>query len=294
MEHIKKYKDFIQKTAGNGTHTLNENNLSATLEAMEECLRSFFKGRKPSISPSGTNITPRQMKLIMEGKMKHNPDQFKYNARLKMLLASLAEHMNVFLMKEAGLDIANEQRTVKVDIIHDGEKVGDMRGSNDYTLNGQVRDFKCSNAENFAGSHKDFKGNKIKAKWSSPSTLSEQDHFGYRVQGFIYDLGASKEGWSNGFSGWDVFNLNTGEIKSVNAKSIMAETEMEYDQFCEMYSDVKEASSFEEFPYCEDLWTDSKGRERLHWKCVRCQGVEACFPNSKRIEEGTSVMRIVE
>ena len=53
----------------------------------------------------------------MEGNKSYNPDQFKPQAKLKMLNNSILEHVFVFLMKEAGINVEAPKNKVKIEIV---------------------------------------------------------------------------------------------------------------------------------------------------------------------------------
>lgn len=258
--HIKNLKEFVQSVAGSDTHKPNEENIETLLSDVEKCVLSFFKGRKNSISPSQTSMTERQLWFTLNGYQDKNPDAFKPETRIKMLVSSVAEHLIVFLMKEAGIEITNQQASTEIS----EEDAGvEMRGSIDYELDGQIRDFKCTSDENF------------RTKFRGGPTLAKNDPFGYLAQAELYSRGMGKE-----FGGWDVFNLNTGAIKSVAASSIKHEMEHQVDFFQYKLDTAREARRFSDLPMCHPIREDGV----VAWQCSRCNFVKQCFPDA--VNEG--------
>ncbi len=257
--HIKQFKQFIYDSAGDNTHQINEENLQYCLKSVEGCLRAFFKGRKPSLSPSGMSVERRKMWHLLNKTKGYNKDQFKPTSRIKMLVSSVAEFIIVFLMKEAGIKIHNEQD--KLNMEFQGVK---MKGSCDYGLDGKMHDFKCCSGDNY------------RVKWKNTKTLLEHDEFGYIIQLPTYHKGAE---WSTGVGGWDVYNLDTGDIKHISAKKLDYEMDMSIEHFEEKLKDVKRAKSWEEFPPCHQPIITKSGVEQLDWRCARCPFVKTCWGN---------------
>jgi len=186
---------------------------------------------------------------------------FKIETRIKMLVSGVAEHLVVFLMKEAGIPIENTQKRVKVRI---EESDLDMSGSIDYTLDGGVRDFKCTNDESY------------KQKFRGGPTLAENDPFGYLAQGNLYARGMGMK-----FKGWDVFNLNTGDIKAISAGSIQNEMEEQIDFFQHKLEIAREAKDVNELEQCYEMQDNGT----IAWQCARCNFVKQCFPEAENIGE---------
>lgn len=247
-------------------------NLEQCLSEIKAVLEGSAKGRKASISPSQTNMTPRQLWFTLNGfENEYNPDQFKEFSKLKMLYSSVCEHVLSLLMKEAGLDFEAPKERLKVVITTpDGHEV-EMVGSDDGSLDGNVIDIKMPNEEVF------------KTKFKSPKYLAENDMFGYLPQAYLYSKAKGQP-----FSGWIVSCASTGAVKFISAKGINLEESL--DEFKENYDLAMKAKTYEEAP-CKFDYIDDKGK--IPWQCSRCRFRDACWgdQNLIRIENKSGSLR---
>lgn len=264
--HLDKLEEMLSKLGSN--YEPSEENIKECMSAIEDSIRSAFKRRKPSISPSQTGLTERQIWFITNGHTDvYNPDQFKPETRLKMLVSSVAEHLIVMLMREGGVDVKNVQKRLKVKI----EEAGmELTGSNDYEIDGVV-DCKVTNSDSF------------KTKFRSAKTLAENDHFGYLGQAYLYAKGSGKY-----FQGWDVFDANTFKFKHVSAKNIQKELKEAYDEFVSKLHVASLMDHWDDVEPCYELEHTNSGT-RLAWQCSRCPWRDTCWPNIEEERRGTVV-----
>lgn len=268
MNHLDKLKQFLPNFGNN--HVLDEGNVQACLKEIEAVLKGSAKGRKASISPSQTNLTPRQIWFTLNGfEEVYNPDQFKATSKLKMLFSSVCEHIFVLMLKEAGVDVEAPKGKIRVVIdTPDGHEI-EMFGSDDYRVDGKIIDAKMPNEETY---NKKFKNAK---------TLEEGDLFGYRAQAHLYSEGEQME-----FAGWDIICSSTGKFKHISAEGLDLAASL--DNFKANYDAAIKAKTAEE-AHCPFDYVEEKGT--IPWQCSRCRFRDVCWDNLKRIEKPNEVVR---
>ena len=268
MNHLDKLMQFLPNLGNN--HKLDEGNVQDCLKEIEAVLKGSAKGRKASISPSQTNLTPRQIWFTLNGfESVYNPDQFKPSSKLKMLFSSVCEHVFALMLKEAGVDLQAPKGKIRVVIdTPDGHEI-EMFGSDDYRIDGKIVDCKMPNEENY------------KKKFKSAAALADGDIFGYLPQAHLYSEGEQME-----FVGWDVVCSSTGKFKHLNAEGLDLYASL--DKFKNNYDIAKQAHTFEDAP-CEFDYVEDSGN--IPWQCTRCRFRDVCWDSLERIEKPNEVVR---
>lgn len=279
MKHLDTLRHHLS-TLGNGEPIQNKEALDRCVDEIRTTIEASVLGRKPSISPSGTEHSPRYFRHILDGTTDvYNPDQFKPQAKLKMLINSVVEHIIVLLMEEAGINVEAPKNRVAVSILSPAGNKIEMRGSYDYTIDGEIVDAKVVNRENFMG------------KFKSSSAIANNDIFGYLLQGYLYETGEGKP-----FVGWDVFCGDDMRFRHVSARSIKGDIEQKLNRFGDRYDQAVRADSVWELPLCHKLETTNRNGvpldgTRLAWQCSRCPFRDTCFKNLREERKPNDVVR---
>ena len=151
------------------THTPNEENLKAFMEANAETLKEFFiknqKGTftnevgqtRKSIRMSNIGLPDRLLwhEINYDGPV----PEFKASDRLRFLYGSLIENLMVFLIEEAGHKVSDKQKEIDVD---------GVKGHQDLSVDDEPVDIKSASGYAFGK--------------FSVSQLREKDSFGYIAQ----------------------------------------------------------------------------------------------------------------
>ena len=261
MNHLDKLQQFLPNI-GNRTEVSTER-LDACLDAIRETIQGSFRGRKPSLSPSNTNLTARQIWFILEGDDHCNTDQFKPTARFKMLVNSVVEHVLVLLMEEAGVDVKVNKEKVKLSLTTPDGHVIDMAGSYDYEIDGKIVDCKVVEPTNYS------------AKFKNSEKLKENDMFGYFNQAYCYSLATGKD-----FAGWDVLELSKGKMKFVPVNQ--EDLDGNLDKFLSAYDEAKRAKTYED-AHCEFSTMDKDSK--IRWQCSRCPFRDKCWEKYDLVED---------
>lgn len=230
MKPLNKLKKFLDKKYGDN-YVPDESNLEKCLEDIKHCILSSCKGRKPSISPSQTKMSARDMWLILNGRGNEIVKDFTPELKLKMLAGSVLEPVIVFLMKEAGVKFDSTQASVELTLPVSGYT---MRGSCDYVIDGKVWDLKTTNSFSF---------NK---KFKSAEDLAANDSYGYLGQGGLYAMGAGLP-----FGGWHAIETNFFNFKEMEADEIQYEIDMEIEHFDKKLARVMTYKTLEELEESE-------------------------------------------
>lgn len=293
MNHLNVFRSYLS-TLGNGEPLANNEAMDRCIEEIRKTLEASIRGRSPSISPSGTENAPRYFKHILDGNTDvYNPDQFKPQAKLKMLINSVVEHVIVLLMEEAGINVEAPKNRVSIEITSPAGNVISMKGSYDYTIDGKIVDAKVVNRDNYAG------------KFRSSSSLANSDVFGYLLQGYLYEKGEGKP-----FVGWDVFCGDDYRMRHVSSLPIKGDVEAKLARFGGRYDTALEAESAYDLPLCYSLeteklsWPDQQPTgvllenpftgehgTRIAWQCSRCPFRDECFKDLREERKQNDVVR---
>tara|TARA_R100001244_G_scaffold59534_1_gene50048 strand:+ start:1050 stop:1886 length:837 start_codon:yes stop_codon:yes gene_type:complete len=229
-------------------HKLSEDNLSSFLKGIEKAIRDHVENERdnkarPTLRMSSIGKPLRR--LWMELNHPKKDAQHKGPMLIKFLYGSLLEELLIFLTKEAGHSVTDEQKEVTLN---------GVKGHIDCKIDGEVVDVKSAS---------DFAFRKFKL-----GTLENDDPFGYigQISGY-----AMAEGKNNGY--FLAINKVTGEI-----------TLLEIDDFGIINADkrinqIREAVK-ETIPpsLCYRPVADGKsGNMRLNRNCVYCPFKEECW-----------------
>ena len=161
-------------------------------EACKSALRKqFTEQRKTGFQPRMSNIGRPLCQLQMEAKNIKGEGQ-PYNAKMRNTFGDLIEALAIFVMKSAGVEIEDEQKSVKYKF-----NGSTLEGRFDVKINKKVWDVKSASPYSFE-------------KKFGPSggfeEVIKEDAFGYASQGYLYS-----ESEKLPFGGWIVVNKSTGE-----------------------------------------------------------------------------------
>lgn len=230
MKPLNKLKKFLDKEVGNNAK-VNDDIIAEMLSNIEDTIRSVFKGREPTISPSSTNMSTKDMWLILNGRANEVEKDFSPELKLKMIAGGVLEHVIVALMEHAGVKFADKQK--KVELIIKEANNFKMKGTLDYIIEDKkhlkVWDMKTTNMFSF------------KNKFSSPDKLAENDKFGYLGQAKAYELGAGVP-----FGGWHVVETNFFNFNEVKADNIQYEIDNAWETFVYKLNKAINAKTMEE------------------------------------------------
>lgn len=292
MEHLDKLAALLPQL-GNKV-VFKDEDMQDFLEEVKSVMKGSAYGRTPSISPSQTSLTVRQLWYILNDITDvYNPDQFKPSSKMKMIFSSVCEHVLILLLKEAGANIEVPKSRIHVEFTTPKGNVVKMSGTDDYRIDGQIVDCKMPSED------------VMKDKFKSVNALVEGDKFGYIPQAGCYSKGSGLP-----FMGWDICCTSTGKIKHISAETIDLDAGML--PFLNRYDEAVEAK---EVPDCQfsTYWKydrDTKtmihtvfsfeGRQAylegsgglIPWQCSRCPWRDTCWIEEiERIDKPNEVVR---
>ena len=229
-------------------HKLSEDNLSSFLKGMEKAVRDSIENERdqkarPYLRMSSIGKPLRR--LWMEFKKPQKDVQHKGSMLIKFLYGSILEELLIFLTKEAGHSVTDEQKEVTLN---------GVKGHIDCKIDGEVVDVKSAS---------DFSFRKFKF-----GTLENDDPFGYigQISGY-----AMAEGKNRGY--FLAINKVTGEL-----------TLLEIDDFGIINADkritqIRKAIELSTPPpLCYRPVEDGKsGNMQLNKNCVYCPFKEECW-----------------
>lgn len=244
-------EDVYQLFDPNVDHTVSEENLEAFCENTKEILRSRLRAQEDRGSPlrfSALGKPNRQMWYEAhpeEGMKEPMPPK----AYLKFMYGAIIEEMLLFLIKEAGHDVKDEQREVEVDGI---------RGHIDAIIDGVVIDVKSASPFGY--------------KKFETDTVAQDDPFGYvdQLAGYSNVL-TPGEG-----AAWIAFDKVAGDICVSKLKPVVIKHHKPEDRIKEL----KEVIALEEPPErCYEPVPDGKsGNVKLPTPCGYCAHKHRCHP----------------
>ena len=156
-------------------------------EACKSALRKqFTEQRKTGFQPRMSNIGRPLCQLQMEAKNIKGEGQ-PYNAKMRNTFGDLIEALAIFVMKSAGVEIEDEQKSVKYKF-----NGSTLEGRYDVKIDKKVWDVKSASPYSF------------EKKFGPAGGFEEvikDDAFGYASQGYLYS-----ESEKVPFGGWIVIN----------------------------------------------------------------------------------------
>jgi len=229
-------------------HTLSEDNLSSFLKGMEKVMREQMENRreytdKPTLRMSSIGKPTRRLWMEFNNSKKDTPP--KGSLLVKFLYGSILEELLIFLTREAGHSVTDEQKEVTLN---------GVKGHIDCKIDGELVDVKSTS---------DFAFRKFKL-----GTLENDDPFGYIGQISGYALA---EGKNNGY--FLAINKVTGEITLLEIDDFgIINANKRIDQIRKAVDDPVPPS------LCYSPVPDGKsGNMRLNRNCVYCPFKTDCW-----------------
>lgn len=232
-------------------HEPSEENLEILSNNIRELLVTRLKSpltpREPSLRMSSIGKPARQMYYEIH---QAPAEELDGQTLLKFLYGDIIEEMLLFLVREAGYDVTDQQKEVDLD---------GVKGHMDCKINGQVFDVKSASPYAF----QKFK----------QGTLRDNDAFGYYGQ-----LAGYVEAEGGGDGGWLAMDKVSGELALL---SISAD-EVEFEQPRALIQNQREAvQSKTPPPRCYDAVPDGKsGNMALPVGCSYCKFKEHCWSDA--------------
>lgn len=233
-------------------HEVNEENLDNMLKVIGEQVRNRLKKQDEPRSPlrfSALGKPDRQLwyEAHPEEGMKEPMTPKTY---LKFLYGAIIEEMLLFLIKEAGHDVQDEQREVEID---------GVTGHIDAIIDGVVADVKSASPYGY----KKFENN----------TVAQDDPFGYvdQLSGYANVLTPGKA------AAWVAFNKVAGDI----CVSELGPIVIDHHQPAPRIEHLKKVVESEEIPErCYEPVPDGKsGNYKLPIGCSYCAHKFRCHPD---------------
>ena len=160
-------------------------------EACKTAIKKQFTDKRPNkFKLRASNVGRPLCQLQMEKNGAKGESQ-PYSAKMRNLFGDLIEATAVLILKSSGVEVTNEQKSVRYNM-SDGTHID---GTFDVEIDNKIWDIKS--ASPFAFEHK-FK--------NGFNALTKGDTFGYVEQGYVYSEAEKKK-----FGGWIAINKSTGE-----------------------------------------------------------------------------------
>ena len=160
-------------------------------EACKTAIKKQFTDKRPNkFRVRASNVGRPLCQLQME-KTGAKGESQPYNAKMRNLFGDLIEATAVLVLKSSGVEVTNEQKSVRYDVSNGTH----IDGTFDVEIDNKIWDIKS--ASPFAFDHK-FK--------NGFNALTKGDTFGYVEQGYVYAEAEKKK-----FGGWIAINKSTGE-----------------------------------------------------------------------------------
>lgn len=254
MSLVKKVKNLLNKHGGKGTKTFSEEVMEEYLEGCKLALESMLAESKFKFPrPSSLNHGARKMYYMKNEPELFTGEQLPYNLRITFFQGHALEAMLIALARTAGVKMDAVQKYTETNI-------GDVKvgGTLDYIVDGEIRDAKTANDRAYT------------TKWKNLGSLEQHDPYGYIRQAAFYSYSEELP-----FTGWDVINKNTGELKEISAKDANFGMEM-----MQLDGELKEAFGNAVPGVChqpvEEVYRPRgkpvvvTGNKQLHANCVNC------------------------
>lgn len=229
-------------------------------EACKTAIKKQFTDKRPSkFRVRASNVGRPLCQLQMEKNGAKGESQ-PYNAKMRNLFGDLIEATAVLVLKSSGVEVTNEQKSVRYNM-SDGTHID---GTFDVEIDNKIWDIKS--ASPFAFDHK-FK--------NGFNALTKGDTFGYVEQGYVYAEAEKKK-----FGGWIAINKSTGEWAVTETP--LADDEHR-DKALKKVKDnsdaIKKNLSFERcFTDVEETYRRKPtGNRVLGFECSYCSYKKACW-----------------
>jgi len=229
-------------------------------EACKTAIKKQFTDKRPNkfrLRASNVGRPLCQLQMEKTGAMGESQP---YNAKMRNLFGDLIEAAAVLVLKSSGVEVTNEQKSVRYNV-SDGTHID---GTFDVEIDNKIWDIKS--ASPFAFEHKFKKGF---------NALAKGDTFGYVSQGYVYSEAVSKK-----FGGWIVINKSTGEWTVTETP--LDDTEYKDKAIKEIEDTVKSVKDNKPFERCftdveETYRRKPTGNRVLGFECSYCSYKKACW-----------------
>ena len=230
-------------------------------EACKSALRKqFTEERKTGFQPRMSNIGRPLCQLQMEAKNIKGEGQ-PYNAKMRNTFGDLIEALAIFVMKSAGVNIEDEQKSVKYNF-----NGSTLEGRYDVKIDKKIWDVKSASPYSF------------EKKFGPAGGFEEvikDDAFGYASQGYLYS-----ESEKVPFGGWIVINKSTGEWLTCEAP--LADDEYKATAIKNAEDNMKSIINKKPFKRCysdieETFRTKKTGNKVLGFVCSFCPYKKTCW-----------------
>ena len=185
---VQKYLDKVSKSPAQVDKKLVEEFGEACKKAL---LKQFTENKGSKFELRMSNVGRPLCQLQMEAKGIKGEGQ-PYNNKMRNTFGDLIEALAIFVMKSAGVNIEDEQKSVRYNF--DGAT---LEGRYDVKIDKKVWDVKSASPYSF---EKKF------GEAGGFTEVVKEDSFGYASQGFLYGESQKKN-----FGGWIAINKSTGE-----------------------------------------------------------------------------------
>ena len=229
-------------------HKISDDNMSSLLEGIDKSLRDHLENKrdytaKPALRMSSIGKPLRRLWMEFNRPKQDTPP--KGSMLIKFIYGSILEELLIFLTKEAGHSVTDEQKEVTLN---------GVKGHIDCKIDGEIVDVKSAS---------DFAFRKFKL-----GTLENDDPFGYigQISGY-----AMAEGKNSGY--FLAINKVTGELTLLEIDDFgIINAYIRIEQIRKAVDDVKPP------PLCYSSVADGKsGNMRLNRNCVYCPFKEECW-----------------
>jgi len=230
-------------------------------EACKESLRKqFSEERREKFQVRMSNVGRPLCQLQMEAKNIKGEGQ-PYNAKMRNTFGDLIEALAIFVMKSAGVEIEDEQKSVKYNF-----NGSTLEGRYDVKIDKKVWDVKSASPYSF------------EKKFGPAGGFEEvikDDAFGYASQGYLYS-----ESEKVPFGGWIVINKSTGEWLTCEAP--LADDEYKATAIKNAEDNMKSIINKKPFKRCysdieETFRTKKTGNKVLGFVCSFCPYKLPCW-----------------
>ena len=254
---VQKYLDNVSKGPTQVDKKLVEEFGEACKNAL---LKQFEEERRDKFEPRMSNIGRPLCQLQMEAKNIKGEGQ-PYNAKMRNTFGDLIEALAIFVMKSAGVEIEDEQKSVKYNF-----NGSTLEGRYDVKIDKKVWDVKSASPYSF------------EKKFGPAGGFEEvikDDAFGYASQGYLYS-----ESEKVPFGGWIVINKSTGEWLTCEAP--LADDEYKATAIKNAEDNMKSIINKKPFKRCysdieETFRTKKTGNKVLGFVCSFCPYKLPCW-----------------
>ena len=227
-------------------------------------LKQFESKRKDKFEPRMSNIGRPLCQLQMESKGIKGEGQ-PYNVKMRNTFGDMVEALAIFVMKSAGVDIQNEQKSLSYKFGKDS-----IEGRQDVEIDGKIWDIKSASPYSF---EKKF------GESGGFSEVVKDDSFGYASQGFLYGESQQKE-----FGGWIAINKSTGEWTVCETPAVVDDHKNKAIKTAE--DNLKALTKGETFKRCYDDVAETfrskpTGNRVLGFVCSYCPYKLPCWGRDK-------------